>query len=287
MPRGGTKAVRVSQRAEYWAERAAWATGKRKNKKFSPGSHHDSVLEMRLTLLPRRRTPLMGRGGDDCLRLPPPRCDWWASFCQLMEKPPLITIGLQFVTVSVPGCHGFILIRTPFALTFGAACWICRGTFWTCAAVTCGAALVLPQAFSLHHSFIHRKDEPDTEEDLVLTGESSPQRWQHISHSVSNLEVIYTLYLHNEVANCFKACKCGQCIRLVAYSSTYMSRQWLHGPEPSTCWSWEVLWGRKHSRRPMAKWSPLVHSWTRPIPHAPSAGKKKNNIKICEDMFGH
>ena len=45
-----------------------------------------------------------------------PLCDWWASFCQLMENPLLTSIRLLFVTVSVSDCHRLIVIRDPVHL---------------------------------------------------------------------------------------------------------------------------------------------------------------------------
>ncbi len=70
-------------------------------------SLHDSVPETHIMLLPPQWVTLTGY----CLCSIPPLCDWWASFCQLMENPLLTTIRLPFVTVSVSDCHRFILIR--------------------------------------------------------------------------------------------------------------------------------------------------------------------------------
>lgn len=75
-------------------------------------SLQDSVPETRIMLLPPQWVTLTGY----CLCSILPLCDWWASFCQLMENPLLTTIRLPFVTVSVSDCHRFILIRDLFLL---------------------------------------------------------------------------------------------------------------------------------------------------------------------------
>lgn len=67
---------------------------------------HDSVPDTHIMQLPPQWVTQTGY----CLCSTPPQCDWWVSFCQLMENPLLTTIRLQFVTVSVSDCQIFFLI---------------------------------------------------------------------------------------------------------------------------------------------------------------------------------
>lgn len=115
MQQGKTKPVRMSWGDVYWEphvvrNRVRGRDGERERETVP--SLHDSVPETHVTLLPPQWVTLTGY----CLCSVPPLCDWWASFCQLMENPLLTTIRLPFVTVSVPDCHRFILIRDLFLL---------------------------------------------------------------------------------------------------------------------------------------------------------------------------
>lgn len=115
MRQGQIKPVRMSWGDVYWephvvGNRVVEREGKRERE--SVPSLHDSVPETHVMLLPPQWETLTGY----CLCSIPPLCDWWASFCQLMENPLLTTIRLPFVTVSVSDCHRFILIRHVFLL---------------------------------------------------------------------------------------------------------------------------------------------------------------------------
>lgn len=129
MRQGKTKPVRMSWWDVYWEphvvrKRVGWEREwERKKKKRERArkrerweetvpSLHDSVPETNVMLLPPQWVTLTGY----CLCSTPPLCDWWASFCQLMENPLLTTIRLPFVTVSVSDCHRFILISDLFLL---------------------------------------------------------------------------------------------------------------------------------------------------------------------------
>ena len=119
MRQGKTKPVRLSWRDVYWEPHVVGNRvggegdrGREREREETVPSLHDSVPETHVMLLPPQWVTLTGY----CLCSIPPLCDWWASFCQLMENPLLTTIRLPFVTVSVSDCHRFILIRDLFLL---------------------------------------------------------------------------------------------------------------------------------------------------------------------------
>lgn len=119
MRQGKTKPVRMSWRDVYWEPHVVRNRVRGEGDREREGervetvpSLHDSVPETRVMLLPPQWVTLTGY----CLCSIPPLCDWWASFCQLMENPLLTTIRLPFVTVSVSDCHRFVLIRDLFLL---------------------------------------------------------------------------------------------------------------------------------------------------------------------------
>lgn len=100
-----------------------WATDRREGRRRRGEGERDekkrfflytTVPETHVTLIPPQWVTLTGYW----LCSLPPLCDWWASFCQLMENPLLTTIRLPFVTVSVSDCHRFILIRDLFLRLF-------------------------------------------------------------------------------------------------------------------------------------------------------------------------